>query len=478
MSSSDQNTITETRDEAAGLWWQVLPFAIFGVAALLLLVASIIQAFWPDVMAGHSLNSGLILLSICATALIGGLAVMTRYHLTTGLGMVLIALIPLVWVVFGQTGAGPAGATSGAIVSAQCDGAPWATGRRNFAANGLDEPAEFNVSVPAGVVGYYRFRVTETTAVRLEVANGDPALSLTDEAGLQLQANDDTGGTRNAQIEAELAEGTYCIGVRNVGEPTPYKVRIGLQTHAALIETPFHACQASDLRVLQVGDATDFRIREDEYKALRVTIRDGIVLEGESSTADPKLMIYTFDGQEVAYDDDGGAQTNALLTLSPGDIDDGEYCLVVDSVSGRGAISVHASTFDREVLIAREIARGERTPDIDSDLVGRLGLISGPLTQDVQVAGESEGEGVGWYQFEVAQNGLIVIELNEGRMGDPKLTLYTYSGREIAQDDDSGGGHDAQISMPLSAGKYLISVGSLNLAPFDGQLNIQIYDAQ
>lgn len=478
MSAPEQN---ESPDMGAGrgeVWAQIAAIAVFAVAAALLLAGIVVQAFWPDLIAGNDPRLNLILLSVCATALIGGLAMMVRHYVVTGLGMVLIALIPLVWIVFGQGVGGGVAGTGAVTAAAQCQGAPWVNERRNFAVDRLDEAIDFFVFPPGEATAYYRFRVTEAAAVRLEAKAGDPALILTDAEGHTLQANDDVaGGSVSAQIETELAEGTYCLGVRSISGPTQHNVRIGLQSHEPLIKVPFHACQAEDIPTLQLEGQADIQIAADEYKALRVTVRDGIVLEAKSSAVDPKLMVYTFGGDELASDDDGGVRMNALLALAGHDISDGEYCLVIDAVSDNsGGVSVSAAAYDPEAIAAREIAQGLQVPGVGADMVQRLGVIDSPVSETVRV--DRKNATVRWYQFELTEGGLVVIDLAERGTGDPVLALYEANGHEIARDDDGGEGQNSRISAPLSPGEYMLSAGSVNSDPLVGQLDIRTYEAQ
>ena len=79
---------------------------------------------------------------------------------------------------------------------------------------------------------------------------------------------------------------------------------------------------------------------------------------------------------------------------------------------------------------------------------------------------------VDWINFDNPRNQTVTIEtLNSG--GDTVMTLYDYSGNQIAYDDDGGTGYLSKISKVLTNGKYYLKINS-----YGNRSTISSYDVK
>ena len=179
----------------------------------------------------------------------------------------------------------------------------------------------------------------------------------------------------------------------------------------------------------------------DDYKFdARVGDRVTISMDRTGGDLDPALRLYSSAGQELAFDDDGGGGTNALVS---------DFQIPAD-----GEYTIHA-------LRLREGQAGQY------DL--RL-MLSDPAPSSVEQADSADyGYTVtGWlddgnffddYKFN-ARAGEYFTILMDATTGDvdPAIRLYNSAGRELAYDNDGGSGINARLSnfrMPAD-GEYTI----------------------
>jgi len=455
---------------------EIVTFGVFAAAAGLLLLVLMVGTFAADIISGDARYTNAMLLSLAAASLIGGMVLVFRQNVLTGVGMALIAGIAIAWLFTGldnsRSSSGPLHA--GAI---QCEGAPWINDRRNLTLNTQEAAVDFAVTPFGDTTSYFRFRLTELSSVRVEANTADPLVELRSEAGVELAQNDDVGDGRDARVQMQLAEGTYCVGVRSVGSPATHNVRIGLEEHEPLLQETSDVCFAGDLPLLvEEGEAITQQMAANELKAFRVQIDDGIILDGRSGNADPMAYLFDFNGRSYARDDDGGDGTDTRISMSGDDIDAGEYCLVVKPRGNGGRISVQASEYDEEVILNQRIANGEISPDFDDERVTSLGVIESVVEVNVSNSGRTV-EGA-WFSFEIEEAALVVLDLRGRGRGDPYLSLRSGFGGEVQSDDDGGASADSRIAVPLVAGRYLVNARDLGQGAISAVLQIAQYQEQ
>jgi hypothetical protein len=165
------------------------------------------------------------------------------------------------------------------------------------------------------------------------------------------------------------------------------------------------------------GDRDWYRIRLAGGQTYRFALRG----DGEEALSDPLLRLYDRSGTELAMDDDGGGDLNALLEFTaPAD---GNYFIEArgfsDAVSGGYALSVREGDIP-----------ADNTTDLSLSADGdyRAGVLS--------PAGDRD-----WYRLELSEGQAVRIAVSSpDMMLDTMAAIYGPDGLETARDDDGGPG--------------------------------------
>lgn len=167
----------------------------------------------------------------------------------------------------------------------------------------------------------------------------------------------------------------------------------------------------------------------------------------DSSGIDPYIQLRDSNGNEIAYDDDGGSGFNSRLVrqLNAGSYqvlarefgrnDTGMYRILVSS--GGGAVTTPAPT-------------PTPAPAPAPSMPGSIPIAVGQtITSYINVGQEQS------FSFTVgsAQSIQIDVESVDGAI-DSYLELYEQSGREIATNDDGGSGFNSRLVRDLQPGSY------------------------
>lgn len=290
-----------------------------------------------------------------------------------------------------------------------------------------DTPAAFTFAGRAG----------QLVTVRLASEDFDAYLRLLNEAGAELAADDDSGGSLNAQIAlfSLPANGTYTLSAESFsGEGGAFTLTIQEVTPV----------------VIEYTQTVRGRLTADEPSTVyRFTGQAGdvVAISAESGDFDTYLTLSQPDAGALAEDDDSGGNLNSLIgpyTLPT----TGDYYVsvrAIDSSTGAFTLSLLKATLT-------PIAYGDT-------LVGEFT----PQTPAL------------YYQFEAVAGDVIHIRVNSGGTLDTSLTLRGPDGYEVAFDDDSGEGNDPEINRLVLAqgGTYMVLI-----KPYDreqtGRINLTL----
>jgi hypothetical protein len=165
----------------------------------------------------------------------------------------------------------------------------------------------------------------------------------------------------------------------------------------------------------------------------------------EGGLGDPVLTLYDSNGQQVAYDDDGGTGFNAYLNfVSP---TGGTYFASVSAYGNSGTGRYAINAYDTDV--AGHVATDE---NLDGANDGRRSRID--------LAGDLD-----YYRVALEAGQSYLIEVNgdgDNPLADPFLAIVNESNETIASDDDSGDGLDARLRFtPEQSGTYYIQASGL-----------------
>lgn len=162
-----------------------------------------------------------------------------------------------------------------------------------------------------------------------------------------------------------------------------------------------------------------------------------------SNQFDPYVMVYDPRNKRIiCRDDDSGGSRNALCVVP--ELPAGNYLVLAKaSDRRRGAYRLQA-TFGCPV---RQLA-------VNATVAGELSRLSCPVREilrDATVNSPAEQ-----YRITIPERGALQVDLQSNAF-DAYLVLMDGSRRVIATDDDSGGGRNARVALPmLEAGEYTI----------------------
>jgi hypothetical protein len=192
------------------------------------------------------------------------------------------------------------------------------------------------------------------------------------------------------------------------------------------------------------------QIRRSEPRYVEFTL-DGpqaVTLRTEAPTTDPAMALYDERGQVVAWDDDGGGGTDALVAS---DLDAGRYCVQVRPI---GAAPVD---FSELVLVLESgflLPPGEEPPCGGAGTLDLAAGLASPMDA-IAVDGETEGEsGRRDYRLSLAEALGLTIDLASGEF-DTVLEVYDAAGVQVAGNDDFSG-TDSRIEQSFAAGDYCV----------------------
>ncbi len=214
-----------------------------------------------------------------------------------------------------------------------------------------------DTTLPSGeLADVYELTVTEPTAITLQMQsrNVDSFLLVTSPSGEQLQ-NDDSGGTRDAQVEIQAVPGTYRIVATTyrAGETGSYELKALSNREAAQAAAPA-AGTAGGERV-ERGELAqgDQQLRSGEFfdeHTLTLAVGEAVHLEARSTAFDTYLIVRSPGGEQHDNDDmvpgnlnagldfvarEPGAYRVLVTSYRPGET--GSYELVTRGGAGGGA---------------------------------------------------------------------------------------------------------------------------------------------
>ncbi|MDR0452853.1 MAG: DVUA0089 family protein [Treponema sp.] len=184
-------------------------------------------------------------------------------------------------------------------------------------------------------------------------------------------------------------------------------------------------------RTIHSGEDRDFfLVRHEGAGMLRAETEGGM---------DTMMELYDEGGRTIASDDDGGSGGNARIVFPA---EDGKNYIVM--VRGYGS-ETGSYTFR---VSGEEIPDLAREPNNNREQASPIG--PGELSAAFVPAGD-----IDWYSLEIPGEGARLVVFTEGG-SDTRLALYNSGGDVLAEDDDSGSGENARISMNLPGGTVYI----------------------
>ncbi|MBI5927715.1 MAG: PPC domain-containing protein [Chloroflexi bacterium] len=290
----------------------------------------------------------------------------------------------------------------------------------------------------------------------------DPFLNLTSVEGTLLASDDNSGGGTTAQITFVVpASAAYLIVVTRSPEEagnTTGDFQLTVTNAAAIVPTesstppventtPPATTESSNTRLQALQSGTPTQGRVDTNSTFNLYWFEGTAGQEISLAPDttssllPLLVLYQADFSEILRAQPGE-------TLSATLTDDGVYFVAAAQVQP-GSSGNYAFTFDN--------GTGNAGPTVDPDFLLYGQNIGGSVTNTNPTSR---------FRFRAEAGDAVTINMNaiSGDL-DSYLLLVDSSGNTVAEDDNSGGNGDAQISSTIAtSGEFFIITTRLGQA--------------
>lgn len=309
--------------------------------------------------------------------------------------------------------------------------------------------------------------------ISLVSSDFDGYLTLLDPDGDELASDDDSGSGNDPLIEDvtlpvsgqyvivvdsynQLATGDYTLTIEGIPAPvTPTPTPGPTGTPTPVIEVP------TTPEAIEIGDTVERALSAsaDAYPfAFSGTAGQTVTITLSSSDFDAYLVLEDESGDQLAVDDDSAGNLNARIsefTLPA----DGTYIIQAGSygsgVAGSFTLTLEDAGSSTDPTPEVETPTPDETPEIVT--------VGNELTIGASATGTLEPDQVSAeYTFEGRAGEAVTITLSSTAF-DSFLSLRDSQGTVIAEDDDSGGNRNAQItnfSLP-NDDTYTIVVSSL-----------------
>ncbi len=326
------------------------------------------------------------------------------------------------------------------------------------------------VLAPAGDRDWYKLDLEAGQELRIMVNSaegngdplGDPYVVVYGPDSAELARDDDGGDGLNSLLEFQAATaGTYFVEVRGFSEDAAgrYAVIIAPGEIGNTFDTAEGIIPGMEGRVSNIGAPDDvdwFGLELIEGRSYRFYV-DGVGNDtGEGALVDPYLTLFDAQGNQVAFDDDGGAGLNAFLSFaSP---TGGPYFAAVSSYGSTGTGRYAIRVVDTEV--PGNIYTDE---NLDGTNDSRFSSIEMPGDLDN-------------YRVSLEANARYVIEVvgqGDHPLSDPFLNVLDGEGNSVVSDDDGGDGLDSRLRFtPSQSGEYYIQASGLGGSTGSYQIRI------
>ena len=320
---------------------------------------------------------------------------------------------------------------------------------------------------PAGDRDWYRIELAEGQELRINANSADsdplsdPYLIMYGPDGAEVARDDDGGEGLNAYIEYRAATaGAHFVEVRGFTDDAQgrYALSIAAGEIGQDANTADYIMVGGEGRVSLIGAPDDvdwFGIELIEGRPYRINV-EGVDFGSGDALADPYLVLYDAEGNEIASDDDGGSGLNSYLSYASAA--GGPHFIAVSSYGGASGgrymlrvmdTDVPGNIYTDETLDANDDSRASRI-----EMPGDLDYYRVTLEAGVRYVIDVRGVG-------------------DDALGDPFLTVLDAQNQRVTSDDDSGDGLDARLRFtPAQPGEYYIQASGLGGSTGSYQISI------
>ena len=291
----------------------------------------------------------------------------------------------------------------------------------------------------------YVLTLAQAAPIRItEIATVDAFLILQDATtGSVIASNDDGNGSTNARIEQVIPAGRYVISATTFGPGDfgDYALTVSAGSTSCITSTPAFLPDTVIGALRPTACVLPDSSYADRY-ALTLTTRTILRTAMRSDSVDAFLFIENVAG--VSIDRTGRAPSRNALLIDT--VAAGKYIIYANSAKAK-QVGPYTLTL---------------AGSIDPCGVDKTIAVGGTATDTLKAGGckLADGSYVKRYAFAVAATTPVRISLTSTQF-DPYLFLQRAGvAAKVAEDDDSGGGLNAEILQVLTAGDYVITVTS------------------
>ncbi|MEM7445821.1 MAG: PPC domain-containing protein [Pseudomonadota bacterium] len=292
----------------------------------------------------------------------------------------------------------------------------------------------------------------------------DPYLTIFDQAGNELQRNDDGGEGVNSQLEFTApTTGIYYLEARGFGGASGTYILSAAQVAGPpLTIADDYASDVGTTASLQVGGQSYGELEspnDADWFALVLGAGQTVELslEGEATGAgtlsDPLMVVYDQFGNQLDRNDDGGEGLNSNLQFTaPGA---GTYYVSAEAFgSSTGSYSLSAYPVGPPPTVGK--GPGDDYPS-DASTTGTL-AVNGSASGNIEQIDDTD-----WFAIQLGGGETVQISLEgaptgAGTLPDPVLAVFDQNGYEVAYNDDGGDSFNSLVTFVAPAtGTYYVS---------------------
>jgi len=287
-----------------------------------------------------------------------------------------------------------------------------------------------------------RFEAGKSYRIDLVSKAFDAFLRLEDPTGKQVAEDDDGGGDRNARIRFSCSSsGSYRIVATSYAGLGAFTLLVEEQVPAKVAGLELKDGKGQVTAALTIDDAKD-PVRNSHCKVYSVRLEAGVTyrIDMMSKAFDSFLRLEDSASKKLAEDDDGGGGLNARITFRCPTT--GSYRIIATTISGVGAFTLAVEPLVPGKVAVLEVKDGKGrvtailSPDDPKDTARNTPCKVYPVRLEAGVT----------YRIDMVSKDF-----------DSYLRLEDATNKELAKDDDSGGGLNARITFPCPAtGTYRI----------------------
>lgn len=303
----------------------------------------------------------------------------------------------------------------------------------------------------------YYFDVTIGCTVVVETFNaGDTTLAVLDAYGNQVAYDDDSGVNNASRITQYLTPGRYFARVQAYGSGN-FSYGISAECTGSTSSSSRPTSCDREVEYNDSAGSADYvatvpgsgcrtgyisGVYDEDYYWFEVLSRSAVQIETISSD-DTQIWLYDSYGNQIAYDDDSGADLASAISI---DLYPGRYSVRVMSYGGN-------AYFDYTLSVGSNVCPSEVEYNDASGSADSLAFLPG---NGCRIGSIDHAYDEDWYSLVVGSQTYVVLETETS--GDTYLQLYDQWGNLIEADDDDGVDLGSRIARYLSPGTYYARV--------------------